>query len=117
MYPYENTASKVISTHTDLFTVNVQLLEWVDRDQNVSHIGIDESLLVPLPKLRHQHTLKGGGGGVLSTQLALETGASLASSMSSSEARSSTIFDVASSFISFLYNSRNTFTQCTKQNF
>ena len=36
---------------TDLLIVNVQLLEWIDGDQDVAHIGVDEPSLVPFPQL------------------------------------------------------------------
>ena len=49
-----------IYTIVNLFVVHVQFLEGVDGDEDVTHVGVDEPLLVALPQLRHQHTLRWG---------------------------------------------------------
>jgi len=41
-----------------LFTVDVQLLERVDGDQDVPHIRVHQPLLVALAQLRHNDTLR-----------------------------------------------------------
>ena len=40
-----------------LLRVNAEFLEGIDGNENVTHIRVDLLLLVPLPQLRHYHTL------------------------------------------------------------
>lgn len=46
-----------LKKQANLFIVNVEFLKGVDGDQNVSHIRVDEPLLIPFPQLGHQHSL------------------------------------------------------------
>ena len=79
-------------------------MERVDGNEDVPHVCVNEPPLVALPQLRHQHTLREGKiDSQKNSTLGSETDrVILTSSMTSSDARSSTILDVASNFSSFL---------------
>lgn len=44
--------------HAHLIIIDIKFLKWVDGDENVPNIGVDQHLLVPFPQLGHQQTLE-----------------------------------------------------------
>ena len=44
--------------NTHLVCVDVESLERVDGDQDISHVRVDMLLLISLPQVRHYHILK-----------------------------------------------------------